>query len=394
MRFVRSMKQMLQSLAAPAEDPRETFPAPAARHQDLLDQVRSARVSLAASRQELEVKVTSARAKLDELAEGQAHDSVVQQLRGLVEDELRTLDGEIASLQEEERQLAIAEQRLSAQAQAASARHEALRAVQAAAEARIRVRQELSGLPAEIAELGDALEQAEKRPQDIQARASVIDRFADLGMFTGGQTFADPEGQRLAARYATLSSQERAPEPQRQLGVGFKALVELEAEYRQLLAVLAKRKETEPLSVSYVPSLALETYQQGLSVLRDALDLILAIRVPPEDDLRSSIAQIEGELAELGSEPDDAGTVRARHARETLESHRKRLDVLRRNRARVDELVHLGGRCAGALTNTRLELAALQAAGAGTTVDAVTETLRANLDQAREVQEEMKRLGL
>ena len=357
MRILRSIRRWLSDAMEPAEDPRLAFPPSAGQHREVLDQVRAARTSIAASREQLEARVSEARTRLDSLQGRDSNDVVTQQLRAVVEEDLQALEEEIASVRADEEQLESAELRVSAQADAISARQEALRAVQQAAEARARVRAELSRLSGEVGQLGNALEQVERRTNDIQAKASALDRFDALGVFTGGRTFAAPEAQRLAARYAAASTRERDGAAKRQVGNGFKALMDLEAEYKRLVEVLEQTREPEPLSVSYVPSLAEDTYEQGLSVLKDAFDLMQAIRSPSEDELIASIADLE-------AEDRHATEVRRRIAVESLDSLRKRLAILQRNRGHVDELVHLGNQCAAALSNARLELAGIRAAGA------------------------------
>ena len=48
---------------------------------------------------------------------------------------------------------------------------------------------------------------------------------------------------------------------------GLKAVKALAHEYEQLLDVLDRKKETDPLSFAHIPALAEQTYRQGLSVL-------------------------------------------------------------------------------------------------------------------------------
>ena len=389
-----SVKGFFQSIGTGAEDPRLTNPAYAARHDELIEQLKAARARLASSRGQLETKVAEARAKLSQLASGDTKDLVSEQLRTMIEAELDTLDQEIKDLIEEEHELEIAQQRLTAEAEALSARREALSAIQEAAEARIKVREELSGLSSELAGVGSALEQAERRTRDAQARATVIGELANLRAAQGGKGFSDPKAQQMATRYVATLRGEKSEVPKRQLDLGFRTLVELETEYRQVQAVLGKRKETDPLSISYVPSLADETYKQGLSVLGDAIDLLLAIRNPSQEELEANIAELEITVEASAEDAESPAGVRARLAAETLESHRHRLAMLQRNQLHVDELVHQCERCVAALNSTRLEIAALQAEGSKTSVDSVTTSLESTLKQAREVQEEMKRFGL
>ena len=172
---------------------------------------------------------------------------------------------------------------------------------------------------------------------------------------------------------------------------GLKVLQELVYEYAQLQPVLSRRKETDPLSVAHIPALAEETYRQGLSVLEDALELTRAIYLPDVQKLEAEVIRLEREMEALSR--DGTQTARIKMREETLASHRELLDMVQQQQLRVDELLHQSDRCQASLHRTRIELAALRADGSDASVSAVTETLRRTINHAREVQEEMKRLG-
>ena len=173
--------------------------------------------------------------------------------------------------------------------------------------------------------------------------------------------------------------------------VGLKALSDLALEYEQLRPVLKRRKETDPLSVAQVPALVEETFRQGLSVLEDALELTQAVRSPDLKKLEGDAARLEMEIESLRG--DERQAVRLRIREETLESHKELLEMIRQQLLRVAELLHQSDRCQASLRRTRIELAALRADGSRRSVSAVTEALKKTIDQAREVQDEMKRLG-
>ena len=173
--------------------------------------------------------------------------------------------------------------------------------------------------------------------------------------------------------------------------IGLRVLQELVNEYEQLRPVLDSRKETDPLSVAHIPALAEETYRQGLSVLTDALELTRAIYSPDVAKLEAEVARLEGEIESLRRDECQAKRVKMRE--ETVTSCRELLDMIKQQQLRVDELLHQADRCQASLHRTRIELAALRADTSEASVSAVTETLRRTINQAREVQEEMKRLG-
>ena len=172
---------------------------------------------------------------------------------------------------------------------------------------------------------------------------------------------------------------------------GLKALTELANEYEELEPALGHQRDTDPLSMSIVPSLAEETYRQGLSVRSDALELMRASNTPGAERLEREIAELEGEAEALKGDQSQVERLRIRE--DTLASHRQRLEMLGRLQLRVDQLLYQAYRCEASLHCTRIELAAIRTGSSETSVDSVTETLRRTIRRAKEVQDELRRLG-
>jgi hypothetical protein len=172
---------------------------------------------------------------------------------------------------------------------------------------------------------------------------------------------------------------------------GLKALHGLVREYEQLQPVLERRRETDALALSYVGALAEQTYRQGLYSLSDAFELARALHFSDKEALESETATLEREVASLAG--DEAQAARVAMKRETLASHRDRLDLIEQQALRRDKLLHQADRCEASLARTRIELAALKADSSAASVSTLTEALRNTIAQAREVQEEMRKLG-
>ena len=172
---------------------------------------------------------------------------------------------------------------------------------------------------------------------------------------------------------------------------GLKALAELVSEYERLQPTLGRQRDTDSFSMSLVPSLALETYRQGLSVLSDALELMRAVHVPGRERLERELAEMEREIETLTLDQSQAGRLGLKE--DTLASHRQRLDMLDQLQLRLERFLYQAGRCEASLHRTRIELAAIRTGNSEATVDSVTEALRRTIHQVKEVQEELKRLG-
>ena len=100
---------------------------------------------------------------------------------------------------------------------------------------------------------------------------------------------------------------------------------------------------------------------------------------------------IEKELDTLRGDESQAERLKMRE--ETVASHRERLGLVQQQQLRVDQLLHQCENCEASLHRTRLDVAGLQADSSSSSVSALTDTLRATINQAKEVQEELKRLG-
>ena len=172
---------------------------------------------------------------------------------------------------------------------------------------------------------------------------------------------------------------------------GGSALRGLEEEFSKLQPFLEDRREAAPLSIMPVPALASETYLQGLNVLADALELMRAIYGPDRERLEAEIAELEGEIESFKHDNSQRG--RTLILEDTLASHWQLLGMLEQLRLRVDQLLHLAGRCEASLHRTRIEVAAIRAGNSESSVDSVVTALQETVRRAKEVQGELRSLG-
>lgn len=162
--------------------------------------------------------------------------------------------------------------------------------------------------------------------------------------------------------------------------------------YDRLQSVIERKKATGPLALAQIPTLAKETYRQGLSILADALHLMTAIRSPQNERLEREIVEFQKELEALKGNESQAPRVAMRE--ETIASHRQRLELVNQQALRVDQLLHQSEICEASLHRTHIEIAALKADSSDSSVRMVTDTLQSTINQAKRVQEELNRLGL
>ena len=172
---------------------------------------------------------------------------------------------------------------------------------------------------------------------------------------------------------------------------GLRALADLVLEYEQLQLALDQPVANASLSLARLPGLSEETYRQGLNVLAKGLQLNRTIHTSNKGRLRAEIVDLQKEIETLRK--DDSQARRVEILEGTVANRQERLELLNQQQLRVDELFYQCDRCEASLARTRIEVAALQAGTSETSVNAVVEPLQRTIDQAKDVQEEMKKLG-
>ncbi len=173
---------------------------------------------------------------------------------------------------------------------------------------------------------------------------------------------------------------------------GFKSLLQLESEFRQLKTAPAKGDNGDLRTSAYIAALVEETYRRGLSVLDDGLSLILAIHSAGEERLEAQAHETEAEIVTLGAEAADQERLGLKER--ALAAIQERLVMLKGQRQRATELLHQAELCASALNLTRLELAGLKAEDSRARGQAAIASLRKATEESQAIQRELdQRLG-
>ena len=173
-----------------AEDPRETLDYSYQRQLDLLSKVRRGVADVATSRKRVELQVN----QLDQQAaklQGQAEKAISMGREDLAREALTrrsALSGQIsdlkaqhAQLQGVEEKLTLAQQRLQAKVESFRTRKETIKATYTAAEAQTRINEAMSGIGEEMGDVGLAIQRAEDKTANMQARAGAIDELIASG---------------------------------------------------------------------------------------------------------------------------------------------------------------------------------------------------------------------
>ncbi|MCW2920628.1 MAG: phage shock protein PspA [Thermoleophilia bacterium] len=184
-----------------AEDPRETLDYAYTRQQELLQQVRRGLTDVAASRKRLELQGEELARAGDRLQE-QATKAVQANREDLAREALTRRAGIQVQLEELKRQhdqlsteqakLEDASRRLQAKVEAFRVRKETIKATYTAAEAQTRISEAVSGISEEMGDVGLAMQRAEDRTQQLQARAGALDGLLQSGALEDLTQSSDP----------------------------------------------------------------------------------------------------------------------------------------------------------------------------------------------------------
>jgi phage shock protein A len=173
-----------------AEDPRQTLDYSYQRQIELLSKVRRGVADVATSRKRVELQVNQLEQQSQKLHD-QAQKALSMGREDLAREALTRksgLQGQIsdlklqqAQLQGEEEKLTLASQRLQAKVEAFRTKKETIKATYTAAEAQTRINEAFSGISEEMGDVGMAVQRAEDKTAQMQARAGAIDELISSG---------------------------------------------------------------------------------------------------------------------------------------------------------------------------------------------------------------------
>jgi phage shock protein A len=150
---------------------------------------------------EIGKRTTQAKTALEQGREDLARAAL--QARGQVEQQYDDLQAQYAQLQDQEEKLTLASQRLDAKVQAFRTRKETIKATYTAAEAQTRINEAFSGISEDMGDVGLAIQRAEDKTAQMQARAGAIDELLASGALedhvSGGSDSIQAELDKLGA---------------------------------------------------------------------------------------------------------------------------------------------------------------------------------------------------
>lgn len=173
-----------------AEDPRETLDYSYEKQLELLQKVRRGVADVATSRKRIELQIQNLAQQTDKLTEqakaalaGGREDLAREALtrKSGLQQQIADLQVQLAQLQDQEEKLVIASQQLQAKVDAFRTKKETIKATYSAAEAQTKINEAFAGISSELGDVGLAVQRAEDKTAQMQARAGAIDELVASG---------------------------------------------------------------------------------------------------------------------------------------------------------------------------------------------------------------------
>ncbi len=172
------------------EDPRETLDYSYQRQLELLQKVRRGVADVATSRKRVEQQVGQINGEMEKLTvqaqralevgrEDLAREALTR--KSGLQQQAQDLMTQYATLQDEEDKLVRASNRLQAKVDAFRTRKETIKATYSAAEAQTRINEAFTGISEEMSDIGLAMQRAEDKTAQMQARAGAIEELLASG---------------------------------------------------------------------------------------------------------------------------------------------------------------------------------------------------------------------
>ena len=187
-----------------AEKPDEILDYSYEKQVEMLQQMRAGIADVATSRKRIELQAQQLQAAGAKL-EGQAKQALAQNREDLAREalarrsgiasQLQDLQGQHDQLKTEEAKLVDASRRLQTKVEAFRTRKETIKASYTAAEAQTKIGEAVSGISEEMGDVGVAMQRAEDKVAQMQARSGALDEL----MASGGLDDLSASGDRLQA---------------------------------------------------------------------------------------------------------------------------------------------------------------------------------------------------
>ncbi len=209
-RFKMIFKSKANAALDKAENPAQTLDYSYEKQLEMLQKVRRGVADVATSRKRVELQIASldkqlgklndqARAALGAGREDLAREALTR--KSGIGQQIADLHVQLQQLTGQEQKLTLAAQQLQAKVESFRTQKETIKATYSAAEAQVRINEAFTGISSELGDVGLAIQRAEDRTAQMQARAGAMEELMATGALevTGGKDALTAELERLSA---------------------------------------------------------------------------------------------------------------------------------------------------------------------------------------------------
>lgn len=172
------------------EDPRETLDYSYQKQLSLLHDVKRGLAEIATSKQRLKLQAEKLNQQ-DARLQSQAQQALqagredlarmALQRKQLIQPQIESLGGQIAQLDDQQAKLSEASQKLQTQIEMFRTRKEAIKAQYSASSAQVKISESFTGISREMNDIGMAVQRAQDRIEQMQARSGALDELIETG---------------------------------------------------------------------------------------------------------------------------------------------------------------------------------------------------------------------
>jgi phage shock protein A len=198
-----------------AENPNETLDYSYEKQLQLLQNVRRGLADLVTSKRRLQLQHDKLQGDLTHL-DDQARQALAANKEDLarlalqrkvaVQQQLDSLNTQIAGLETQQQKLTDAQQRLTTKIETFRTTKESIKAQYTASEAQVHISEAATGISEEMADVGLAVQRAQDKTEQMQARAAALDELTETGALTDFSSGGEDDIDRQLADMSTTSN--------------------------------------------------------------------------------------------------------------------------------------------------------------------------------------------
>jgi len=189
-RFTNYIKTVVSSFLDRAEDPGQTLDYAYEKQQEQLQNLRRSIADVVTQEKRLELQEAQVNAQIEKL-DGQARLALQSNKEDLarlalerkqaLQTQLATFDTNIAQLKQQQEKFVAMEQRLTSRVETFRSQKEMVKAQYNASQAQVRIQEAATGISEDMADVNMAVERAQDRVLQMQARANAMDELTQSG---------------------------------------------------------------------------------------------------------------------------------------------------------------------------------------------------------------------